>query len=203
MKITNPSIVSGALGDIQTWITLDSKNRDALSGNRNSNNKLNTSRNTMNSKSDRKKASPVEKESIKEIEKKTIKASVNTQAKIEYVAQLWWNTGYATQFVTECKAYATNPDHCIMRGSSIAKHESNAGKQSNAFFGVLVDRKQSYTYQITRRVQRYNRNYRYNRLTVKDRQRGWYCQHENDWTPGCPIWNMKVWGLALNYSNKF
>lgn len=49
-----------------------------MNDNRNSNNKLNTSSDTMNSKSDRKKASPVEKESIKEIEKKTIKASVNT-----------------------------------------------------------------------------------------------------------------------------
>ena len=70
-----------------------------------------------------------------------------------------------------------------MWGSSIAKHESCAGKCSNAFFGVLVDRKQSTERQIKRWVQRYVTNKRYVRKTTTQWISGAYCTHENDGTP--------------------
>lgn len=193
-------------GSIGSWITLSLKDWDGhRTGNTNDSNniRLNVPNIQTNAKKTPLKPLAQSKESEKKIEKPSIKASVNTQAKIDYVAWLRWNTGYATLFITECKQHTANPDHCIMRWSAIAKHESNAGRASNAFLGVLVDRKQSYDYQIRRRVQRYNKNHWYKRMTVRDRQRGWYCMHENDWTPGCPVWNSKVWTLANKYDNLF
>lgn len=92
-----------------SWITLDSKNRDALSGNRNSNNKLNTSSDTMNSKSDRKKAPLVEKESKKEITKQPTKASLNTS---KLIKDLWYREDVALAIKQASKEWGV-PEYAI------------------------------------------------------------------------------------------
>ncbi len=140
------------------------------------------------------------KESKLEITKQPIKASVKD--KVDYVSKLWGNKKYAELFVNECKK-TSRFESCVMWGSSIALHESNAGRSWNAFFGVLVDRKHTYERQIIRWVQRFITNRWYERKTVDDRRRGWYCQSETPWVIGCPNRLGVVYLLTENYKQSF
>lgn len=212
MKINSPTISTGSQGSIQSWITLDFKKswKDESARSSNTVNMKSIVRTDNTSNSEAIKKTPltttekrVEPVIAKKEENTSKPTTVNTQAKIDYVAQLWGNTGYAVLFVNQCKTVIGYEDDCIMRGSSIAKHESCAGKCSNAFFGVLVDRKQSTEWQIKRWVKRYVTNKWYLRDTTTKWISGAYCTHENDGTPWCPNWKQNVGKLVNNYDNLF